>query len=626
MNYLQDYLDKLESRSESLAMAVKKTSLDITEKHIKNFTYNEHIVSLLLGNVQSGKTSHLLGLICSAAQEGFRLFILLTTDNSLLQKQTLYRAKEELNNFCICGESDEFDFRQNNMRRPTIIVLKKNGKILKRWKNNFSSTHYLEANPLLIIDDEGDAASLNTKINQEDQSTINRELDAIKNMASSSIYLQVTGTPQALFLQTESSGWKPNFTYYFEPGDGYIGGDTFFADENHPYVILTDNDEDKDILKDDEFAENGLKQAVAYHLISSADIFIKGGEVSNFLIHPSMKTTPHQKFAEKAGEYLNDFERGIDEPETINAFHEIYDDLKTTKSDIAEFSKVMEFIRKTLADGAVEILVINSKTDFNKNTQYDKGINIIIGGNSLGRGITFPKLQTTYYCRVSKRPQADTMWQHARMFGYDRDKGLMRVFMPPILFKLFADINSTNNSIISQVQKEKPETVLINYNSVSPTRSNVIDKNALIKLYGGVNYFPFTPINKSIPALDEILKPFTQDLPYSANLRKFIEILQQITAESGDWNSEDFVNILQSLISLDPAAQGKLIVRRERNIGKGTGTLLSATDRELGDSITDVPALTMYKITGEKEGWNNEKLWIPNIKLPNNKVYYIMKE
>ena len=71
----------------------------------------------------------------------------------------------------------------------------------------------------------------------------------------------------------------------------------------------------------------------------------------------------------------------------------------------------------------------------------------------MGRGVTFPGLQTIYYTRTSKKPQADTMWQHSRMFGYDRDPGMMMVYIDENLYKLFSDINATNNSIIAQVER-----------------------------------------------------------------------------------------------------------------------------------------------------------------------------
>jgi len=95
--------------------------------------------------------------------------------------------------------------------------------------------------------------------------------------------------------------------------------------------------------------------------------------------------------------------------------------------------KIYGYIIAQMLDDKVNILMLNSIVSYDENTQYDTGINIIVGGNSLGRGVTFPQLQTIYYCRVAKSQQADTMWQHARMFGYDRDPDLMRVFMPPKL-------------------------------------------------------------------------------------------------------------------------------------------------------------------------------------------------
>jgi len=622
MKYLESYLNRLrENGNNSLADAVKITVDKITPEYITPFSYKEHVVSLLLGNVQSGKTSHLFGLMCSAADEGFSIFLLLTTDNTLLQQQTLFRVRNDLSDFCICGETDEYAFRANSMRKPVIIVLKKNSNILKKWKNNLLSSRYCEGNALFIVDDEADATSLNTLVNKNKQSPINKRLAEIKNTAASSIYLQVTGTPQALLLQSHISGWHPYFTHYFTPGSGYIGGNILFSPDKSLYVILTDNDEASDLLKDDEIAENGLQQALLYHLISSSDIFLNGGKVSNFLIHPSVETAQHSKFAEKIGSYLNEISGSIDEKEISNAFKIIYDDLSTTKAGIRPFNEIMKKIVSILEKEEIKILILNSKELFADNVKYESGINVIVGGNSLGRGITFPKLQTTYYCRVSKNPQADTMWQHARMFGYDREIALMRVFMPPILYKFFSDINATNNSIISQIERKKPEDVNIHYpEKLRPTRKSVLDNEIVLTFTGGVDYFPFAPDNKNIEVIDELLNRFG-DETYSVNLNIFINILENIVSETDDWKPNNFIGILQTMLAGNPGMQGKLIVRRERDISKGTGTMLSPNDRALGKTIIDFPVLTMYKVTGDK-GWCGRKVWIPNIKLPGTDVYY----
>lgn len=245
-----------------------------------------------------------------------------------------------------------------------------------------------------------------------------------------------------------------------------------------------------------------------------------------------------------------------------------------------------------------------------------------MGGNSLGRGVTFPQLQTIYYCRVAKSPQADTMWQHARMFGYDRESELMRVFMPPKLFKLFSDINRTNNIIISQIEKSNNgNDIKIFYSTgLNPTRKNVIDKKAVGIYSGGVNYFPFYPLNKDIVAIDEILAAFADEV-YTVSLKLITKVLDLVDSETADWNAKVFKGFINSMLAENPSEQGKIIVRRNRDISKGTGTLLSPNDRKLGDQYDDEVVLTLYKVTGNK-GWNGEKIWIPNIKLPGDRVYY----
>ena len=185
MGFLSNYLELIRERGNiQLADSIEKTAFDIKKKAIDDFSYREHIVGLLIGDVQSGKTSQMFGIMCMAADAGFANFLLLTTDNIILQQQTFERARNDLRDFLICDESDYIPFVDNNMRRPTIIVLKKNGHILKQWKNNLSSTKFGMGNPLFIVDDEADAASLNTKVNQGLKSTINKNLEEIKHHAN----------------------------------------------------------------------------------------------------------------------------------------------------------------------------------------------------------------------------------------------------------------------------------------------------------------------------------------------------------------------------------------------------------------------------------------------------------
>ena len=90
MQYLNEYLQKIKDRgNDTLADSVLKTADDVSEKAINKFSFATNDIGLLLGNVQSGKTGQVFGVICRATDMGFPVFVLLTTDNVVLQQQTL---------------------------------------------------------------------------------------------------------------------------------------------------------------------------------------------------------------------------------------------------------------------------------------------------------------------------------------------------------------------------------------------------------------------------------------------------------------------------------------------------------------------------------------------------------
>lgn len=609
MQYLKTYLQKIINRGNiKLAESISKTSEDVGNKYIKNFSFSDHEIGLLFGNVQSGKTGQMFGIMCKAADLGFPVFILLTTDNVVLQQQTLTRVRSDLEGFCICGETDAGIFAENNLIQPVIIVLKKNVRILKLWANILSSTGFMKGNPLFIIDDEADAASLNTLVNKDRQSSINRYLSIIKNDSSSSLYLQVTGTPQAIFLQTLASGWHPYFTYYFQPGNSYLGGDFFFPSSGKPTCISF-----LDTIR------NPIRDTVIRHIAVSSQILLSGGKVSNCLFHPSVRVATHKKFANEVNEEIQWCIKNMDTDFKLELMKH-YNSLAPVKSEKVTFDNLYIKSKKLLLSDEIKILTMNGKNDIDS-SEYESGCNFVIGGNTLGRGVTFPSLQTIYYTRTSKKPQADTMWQHSRMFGYDRDPGMMMVYIDENLYKLFSDINSTNNSIIAQVERGIDDVKIYYPSELNPTRKNVLDNDHVDVISGGTNYYPFYPDNDSIEEISAILSPFSDTEPYyQVSLRLLKEILSHVIP-SPDFKLRSFQSAIDTILSELPTGQGILIVRRNRNVAQGTGALLSSNDWQLGSSFTNKVVLTMYQVTGTK-GWGGKQLWIPNIKLPNDTMYY----
>ena len=156
---------------------------------------------------------------------------------------------------------------------------------------------------------------------------------------------------------------------------------------------------------------------------------------------------------------------------------------------------------------------------------------------------------------------------------------------------------------------------------LNPTRANVLDNDKVFTISGGTNYYPYYPGNHSVDDLDKLLQPFEDSEPhYQVSLRLMKEILTHISSAE-DFKITSFVSIIDTILAEHPTAQGVLIVRRNRNVAQGTGALLSPNDWALGGTFPSKVVLTMYKVTGQK-GWGGQPLWVPNIKLPDNVVYY----
>lgn len=622
--HLDSYLEVLSKQSPDAVDSVKNTVEALIPKYVETFTHKEHIQGLLFGQVQSGKTGQMFGVIAAAADadDAFGVFILLTSDISALQQQTLRRAFEALDStFAVCGEQDEMRFTEAGKRRPTLIILKKNANILRNWRNILSASDACKGRPIFIVDDEADAASLNTKINKAEQSTINKHLQEIQHLSTSSIYLQVTATPQSLFLQTQESEWKPSFIHYFPPGESYLGGQ-FFYSKPKPYTNRTTADDELNtLLNTDEIAE-GLKQAIETYLITAGHIKLTSGKVCNFLIHPSSKINDHENIRRKVTSYVKELLKSDGNDDLKKRLLDAWKDLKESKPDIESFEDILGFINN---NPVISIHTLNSGPDGTSGQTFEDGLNIVIGGNSLGRGVTFKGLQTVYYCRSAKSPQADTFWQHCRMFGYDRDRSLMRVFMPEALFNLFAEINEANEILIEQIQNGSFEDIqIVLHPKIKPTRKSVIDQSKYNFIVGGVDYFPPRPDQTNLANVDSVIDAF-EDGEYDVSIDDVIQTLKAFNSDpTNDWSVAAYVNALESVKASKGSKNiAKLVIRRDRNIKRGTGTLISQSDRKISKYNSDLSVLILYKLNGQKElMWDGIPFWVPNIKLPYGKVFH----
>ncbi|HGL9815970.1 TPA: Z1 domain-containing protein [Neisseria gonorrhoeae] len=624
---LRTYLNQL--TPPELADSVKNTVDGFMEKLSQTEPKIAQNV-LLLGNVQSGKTAQVLGVLSALADDGdHKVFLYLTTDSVDLQDQTVKRAKANLKNFIVLSEADDRSFMEvMKAENPILVVIKKNARVLKRWRNLFASQSSLKGYPLVIVDDEADAASLNTNSDKpaKDASTINKLLNDIKNSCCQSLFIQLTATSQSLLLQHEESDWQPEFIHFFEAGEKYIGGNFVFSDP--PSYIVRFIDSELDDMKDEsgEIAE-GAKQALLSFLITCAEFALCDKANCNFALHPSYKIQDHQAFSKKIQAFLNDLVQAVNNGEDLaGSFKESYLDLQKTKPDIHHFDEIYEKLTALLENKQISTLVVNSQTE----TDFDleKGFNIIIGGNVIGRGLTIPKLQTVYYSRTAKKPNADTFWQHSRIFGYDRDKSLLRLYIPFDVYYFFVQLNQANNLIIGQAKNSGGNIQVIYPKNINPTRKNVLKFDSINQIVGGVNYFPLHPNEDNLSEINKILPSILKDEIQSDLYQIDIEDLFLVLDKLGryvpdDWNKEKFIAGVEALKAQRPSFKTYVLIKTGRKLSRATGTMLSEDDRKLGEKYPNDLFLTLYQVVGNKDkGWQGKDFWLPNIKLPHNGLVY----
>lgn len=624
---LRTYLNQL--TPPELADSVKNTVDGFMEKLSQTEPKIAQNV-LLLGNVQSGKTAQVLGVLSALADDGdHKVFLYLTTDSVDLQDQTVKRAKANLKNFIVLSEADDRSFMEvMKAENPILVVIKKNARVLKRWRNLFASQSSLKGYPLVIVDDEADAASLNTNSDKpaKDASTINKLLNDIKNSCCQSLFIQLTATPQSLLLQHEESDWQPEFIHFFEAGEKYIGGNFVFSDP--PSYIVRFIDSELDDMKDEsgEIAE-GAKQALLSFLITCAEFALCDKANCNFALHPSYKIQDHQAFSKKIQAFLNDLVQAVNNGEDLaGSFKESYLDLQKTKPDIHHFDEIYEKLTALLENKQISTLVVNSQTE----TDFDleKGFNIIIGGNVIGRGLTIPKLQTVYYSRTAKKPNADTFWQHSRIFGYDRDKSLLRLYIPFDVYYFFVQLNQANNLIIGRAKNSGGNIQVIYPKNINPTRKNVLKFDSINQIVGGVNYFPLHPNEDNLSEINKILPSILKDEIQSDLYQIDIEDLFLVLDKLGryvpdDWNKEKFIAGVEALKAQRPSFKTYVLIKTGRKLSRATGTMLSEDDRKLGEKYPNDLFLTLYQVVGNKDkGWQGKDFWLPNIKLPHNGLVY----
>ncbi|MHB1561177.1 MAG: Z1 domain-containing protein [Isosphaeraceae bacterium] len=470
---------------------------------------------LVVGNVQSGKTTSFTTVAALARDNDYRLVIVIAGTNDTLFFQNRDRLVQSLrletrprNNPWRhisqpkLREEAHVAIRDTLMqwesptampeeRRTVLITVMKHHQHLQNLIDVLRQVNLQQA-ATLIIDDEGDQAGLNTLVNQNDESTTYRRLLALKAVLPRHSYLQYTATPQAPLLINIVDVLSPSFAEVLVPGDGYIGGAEFFL--NRPNLL-------RDIPTNQIPTRNNPLNAPPQTLFEAMRLFFTGAAIGyitgqpedncSMMVHPSQQTDPQRQFHNWVTSAREEWRQTLDLPDgdpdkadLLAQFRASYDELAATVEHAPPFDQVTTRLR--LAISQTYIREVNTRGN-RRTPQINWGETypwILVGGQAMDRGFTVRGLTVTYMPRGLGIGNADTVQQRARFFGYKRGYiGQCRVFLGPDVRRAFRSYVEHEEDIRSELsQFSATDRPLAEWRRqfflsrrLRPTRDNVIN-------------------------------------------------------------------------------------------------------------------------------------------------------
>lgn len=478
---------------------------------------------LIMGDVQSGKTVNYTSLCNKAMDTGYRVVIVLTGMQENLRKQTQERMDAELvglnsemfldrygrqmsigvgkvdpKHYVATFTSKINDFDQkllNNLNlrittcaEPVLFVVKKQKQRLEylyKWlkKYNMRDDGLIDE-PMLLIDDEADNASVNTK-SDDSPTAINHCIRQLLSLFTRASYVGVTATPYAnIFIDPESEHemldddlFPRDFIYSLSPPDNYIGSTRYFGENGDYEQNICEIDDVEGILpikhkKDDvlEVLPDSLYEALGYFLLCNAVMDLNPAVINHrsMLINISRFNNMHKQILDHVQSWLDRIRidvqnyRGYSTKQacripSINLLRNIWD-----KYDLQIVSGVSweiiqhEYLHEAISP--IKIIVVNQKTgarSLDYSAFKEHGLRAIsIGGLSLSRGLTLEGLCVSYFYRNSQA--YDTLLQMGRWFGYRPGyEKLCRIWMSKDAKECYSHITIATQELRNEIAEMK---------------------------------------------------------------------------------------------------------------------------------------------------------------------------
>ena len=510
------------------------TSTDAVTDRILDRMGNPHDLTpwerkgMVVGHVQSGKTANYTGLICKAADAGYRLIVVIAGIHNNLRNQTQARIDEgfvgrdtgrlekrdtrdkpksigvgvfDHRNAPVSLTTTLKDFNKATATTntseiasyavPVVLVIKKNYRTLANlidWLKEHSAGRYSEMvdQPMLLIDDEADNASINIQYGRDEVSRINGQIRDLLGLFQRSCYVGYTATPFAnIFIDPDSDDevykqdlFPRHFIIGLDAPTNYFGARKVFVDGvpddgNAKPTFLRYIDDNGDLLPvkhkidhDITALPNSMIDALRSFIVARAIRNIRGqrGQHASMLVNASRFTGIQNHLRNRLHEHLKTIEDAVrveganPDADRSPEIAELKRCWQTEYSDTYEdWPAIRENLLPVVASATVIAVNSLSPATLDYDAAGDNGLTIIaVGGFSLSRGLTLEGLTVSYFLRNSL--MYDTLMQMGRWFGYRQDyEDLCRIWMPRDATSWYAHIAEATEEL--QLELKRMEQV-----------------------------------------------------------------------------------------------------------------------------------------------------------------------
>lgn len=455
-------LKKDKKQSDCIERAVSDAIKNIEKGNTRSF--------VIYGEPQSGKTEMMIGLTARLLDNGYKIVIHLLNDSVDLLNQNLRRFKKS----GLSPSPKHF----KEVIDPEVKL--KDGEFIIFCKKNFSDLQKVisklgNIKGRVIIDDEADYASPNSKINKGEKTRINSLIE--KLLGDDGVYIGVTATPARLDLnntfENDHEKWVD-----FPPHKKYTGQDVFFPiDSDDPGFNYRLN-----FLSDSEDSPKYIKEALFRFFINVAHLNTnENAQEQNYsiLIHTSGKKIDHKSDKSVVEIILSELadQDGKKFESHVKLIHTLAGKIYPGQQD-----DITTYIVNNRSKASIVMLNSDRSNDNLEDAANPISLfTIVIGGNIVSRGVTFNNLLSMFFTRdVRQKIQQDTYIQRARMFGSRGD--YLKYFELTIPETLYTDWHRCfvfHRLAITAIREGKGAPVWLSDSRIAPTALTSIDRGTV---------------------------------------------------------------------------------------------------------------------------------------------------